>query len=100
MKTVSVFYSIFLSEEFVNPQIRDYEILMPSWADCAGNADAVVREIARNNVLGYAFDDWFDDNSSGKIFVELSCPASIAGRYAVDIKRSFEFSSQKLEACP
>jgi hypothetical protein len=100
--TVSVRWSAFLSEDedLETPFADNHEILLSGdWADCAGNGESAVGDICE---LYFGESEWNElwgtEATCADVVVEVHGPASIAGRYAVELRRVIQASARKLSA--
>lgn len=68
--------------------VKKMTTIMPSWAGCAGNAEAAVKDICEDYFTKEVWDDMvgLDDDRWNGIDVEVYSPAEIAGVYSVDLK--------------
>lgn len=70
--------------------------IMPSWADCAGNAEAAVKDICEDYFTKEIWDDevGLDDDRWNDIEVEVHSPDEIAGTYTVDLELKITASAR------
>lgn len=68
--------------------INKMTTIMPSWAGCAGNAEAAVKDICEDYFTMEVWGDMvgLDDDCWNDIDVEVYSPSEIAGIYNVDLE--------------
>jgi len=79
------------------PFVAHWDCILPSWADCEGNAQSVVNDICADFFTDEVWQQEFGlEDCSAEIEVEIHSPSSIAGRYIVDLERVTKASARLL----
>lgn len=97
-EAVTVQWSMHETYNEENVIARDKTAIMPSWADCEGNAESVVNDICEDFFtdalwLEFAGDDIGDGLD---VVVRVTAPPSIAGDYQVGLDRPIKARAHRM----
>lgn len=99
MAKVSVIWSAVLHPDSDGIMARREETLMPLWADMASNANEVAADVLRHWCDLDRWDEWFGlDAGDGECAVIIHAPASIRGRYRVNLELVTKARAEPLTA--
>lgn len=97
--TIEVTWSASFHEDAEEPFAKDWCTLCPTWAEFASNGAGVA---------SYIMEDFFDDVTWGRhfepddthntVYLDIHKPASIAGRYRIELERRTEATAHRIGA--
>lgn len=68
--------------------MKPHTTFMPPWAEAEGNAESVAGDLVEDFFrIEREWLEWFGDEISVDVMVEIISPREIAGHYAVDLER-------------